>query len=89
VRQWRFDVAMVDGLVDLQGAPPEDGRTPDQMRADLMDYVLLPKLELQDVDGVAYDAVITSYVEQAVEPYDAAHPNGGWLVHIELAEVEE
>ena len=88
VRQWKFDLAMVDGLVGLQGVPPDDARTPAQMRADLMDYVPLSKLELKDVDGAEYDVVITTYTEQAVEPFDAAHPEGGWLIHVEFAKVE-
>jgi hypothetical protein len=88
VRQWRFELALLDGMVGLQGAPSNDGRTPADMRADLMDYLPLTKLQLQDLDGAMYDVRMTSYIEQAVEPYDNAHPNGGMLVQVEFAEVE-
>ncbi len=88
VRQWRYELALVDSLVGLQGGPPDDGRTSADMRADLMDYLPLTKLELQDVDGTAYDARMTSYIEQAIEPYDNAHPRGGMLVQVEFTAVE-
>jgi hypothetical protein len=88
VRQWRLELALVDGLVGLRGVPSDDGRTPTAMRADLMSYKALTKLELQDVDGVAYNVMITAYTEHVVEPYDAAHPDGGWVVRIEFAEVK-
>lgn len=88
VRQWRFELALVDGIVGLQGAPPDDSRTVADMRADLMNYLPLVKLELQDLDGAIYDARMTSYTEQALEPYDSAHPIGGMLVQVEFTAVE-
>lgn len=88
VRQWRYELALIDGLVGLDGKPPDDGRTPADMRTDLMDYLPLTKLELQDLDGATYDVRMTSYTEQAIEPYDDAHPNGGLLVQVQFAAVE-
>ena len=87
--QWRFDVAMLDGLTGLEGTPPEDGRDAGQIRADLLAYVPLPALELKDVDGAVYAVKMTGYREQLIEPNDDAHPDGGWAARVEFAEVTE
>ena len=85
VLQWRYNIALIEGLVGLQGVPPGDGRTPADMWADLMDFLPLDKFDLQDLDGQTYQVKMTGYSERAIEPYDTAHPNGGMLVEIELA----
>jgi hypothetical protein len=87
VRQWRYELALVDGLVGLRGVPPDDGRGAAGMRADLLGYLPLSKLELTDLDGTIYDVRMTSYTEQALEPYDVAHADGGLLIQVEFAEV--
>ena len=87
VRQWCYEIALLDGLVGLLGVPPDDGRTAADMRADLMGYLPLTKIELTDIDGTVYDARMTSYIEEAVEPYDAAHPGGGLIATVEFAQV--
>lgn len=85
VWQWRFEVAMISGIVGLLRTPPQDGRTGPDMRADLLNYLPLPAMELKDVDGTIYDAKMTAYREQSVEPFDVAHPDGGWIGRIEFA----
>ena len=88
VWQWRFDVAMLDSLVGLLAEPPADGRTASEIRADLLAYLSLPILQLRDVEGEVYSARMTGYREQAVEPHDNAHPDGGWVAQVEFAWVE-
>jgi hypothetical protein len=56
------------------------------MRTDLHAFIDLPAFELMDVDGATYIAKMTAYREQCIEPYDATHPNGGWLSQVEFAE---
>lgn len=85
--QWRMDVAMVDGFAGLQGTPPADGRTSADMRADLLAYLPLPIMDLKDVDGTIYPVLMIAYQEQNIEPYDAAHTNGGWVARVEFAEL--
>ena len=87
--QWRFDLAMLDGLAGLEGRPPEDGRDANQIRADLLAYMPLPAIELKDVDGAVYTVKMTGYREQLIEPADVAHPNGGWTARVEFAETAE
>jgi hypothetical protein len=87
--QWRMDVAMVDGLAGLQGTTPVDGRTAADMRADLLAFLPLPIMELKDVDSTIYSVLMIGYQEQNIEPYDAAHPNGGWVARTEFAEKTE
>jgi hypothetical protein len=87
VWQWRFQVALFEGLVGLQGTPPTDGRTGTDMRADLLAYIDLPALELQDADGTIHTARATAFEEHLIEPYDAAHPDGGWTASVEFSEV--
>lgn len=84
--QWRLRVAILDGLTGLLGTPPSDSRTAADIRTDLLAYLSLPILELKDTDGTIYTAKIIAYNEQAIEPYDPAHPNGGYLAQIELAQ---
>lgn len=84
VWQWRLHVAMLDGAIGLLGTPPTDGRTGEDMREDMLNYLPLPALELKDVDGEIYSVRMTAYKEQEVEPYDAAHPDGGWLAEVEF-----
>ena len=88
VWQWHFDVAMLDRLAGLLAQPPSDGRTGRELRADLLAYLPLPILELKDVDGEVYSARMTTYGEQAIEPHDAAHPDGGWVAQVEFARVD-
>ena len=85
VWQWRFDVAMVDNFAGLLNQPPSDGRTADDIRDDLLAYLPLPIIELKDVGSAISTVKMTAYQEQTIEPYDAAHPNGGWLARIEFA----
>ncbi len=86
VWQWRFDIALLDGLTGLGGRPPADGRNAVQIRADLLAYMPLPALELKDMDGAIYTVKMTAYREQSIEPNDAAHPDGGWAARVEFAE---
>ena len=86
VWQWRFDIALLDGLTGLGGRPPADGRGAEQIRADLLAYMPLPALELKDMDGAIYTVKMTAYREQSIEPNDAAHPDGGWAARVEFAE---
>jgi hypothetical protein len=86
VWQWRFDTALIDGIVGLAGVPPDDGRQAAEMHDDLRAFIDLPAFELQDIDGTTYTVKMTAYREQGIEPYDAAHPDGGWLAQIEVAE---
>lgn len=85
VLQWRFSVALVDGLVGLEGHPPDDGRTAGQIRQDLLLYMPLDQMDLRDIDGTEYTVKMTSYTEQALEPFDVAHPSGGILAEVEFA----
>jgi hypothetical protein len=86
VRQWRFDVALLDGVAGLAWTPPADERTSADMRADLLGYADLPAIELKDVDSATYVARIVAFSEQCVEPYTAPHTNGGWLATVVFAE---
>jgi len=86
VLQWRFSIALLDGIVGPHGLPADDGRTAAQMRADLFDFTASTGLELMDLDGVVYRARVTAYDEQLVEPYDLVHSDGGRLAVIELAQ---
>lgn len=82
--RWRLDLALLDGLVGLAGMPPADGRTPADMRGDLLAFANLPAVQLRDVDDAVYTAKIVGYQEQSVETYDAAHLAGGWVTQVEL-----
>lgn len=82
--RWRLDLAFLDGVVGLAGMPPADGRTPTDMRGDLLAFANLPAVQLRDVDDAVYTAKIVGYREQSVEAYDAAHPVGGWVAQVEL-----
>lgn len=89
VWQWRLDVALFDVPAGLLWTPPEDGRTPADMRDDLLLYMDLPAIQLKDTDETVYTAKMTAYQEQSVEPYNPTHPEGGRTARIELAEVAE
>ncbi|MEO8288602.1 MAG: hypothetical protein ABI670_19455 [Chloroflexota bacterium] len=84
--QWRFDVAMFDGMVGLLWTSPADGRSSADMRADLLAFVDLPALELKDADGTVYIARATAYREQCMEQYTPTHPDGGWLAQLDFVE---
>ena len=86
--RWRMSVALLEGLVGLDGTPPTDGRTVPDMRADLLQFAGLPAIQLRDADDVVYEVKIVGYEEQNVEPYDPQHPTGGWLAQVELVEVD-
>ncbi len=85
--QWQIDAALLDGLVGTAGAPPLDGRTAADMRADLLAFTDLPGMQLLDLDGAIYTVQMVGYTEQALEPFDARHPNGGWVAQITLVEL--
>ncbi|HUP27058.1 MAG TPA: hypothetical protein VM409_01380 [Chloroflexia bacterium] len=84
--QWRLEVAMLDGLVGLQGSPLADGRGAGQIREDLLAYLPLPAIELKDVDGEIYTVRMTAYSEHLVEAMDAAHQEGGWTATVEFTQ---
>lgn len=86
VRQWRFDVALLDAVAGLAWTPPADGRTGADMRADLLAYADLPAIELKDIDSTIYIAKIVALSEQCIEPYTAPHQDGGWLASVSFAE---
>lgn len=85
--QWRLDVAMFDGIVGLNAQPPTDGRTSEDMRADLLQFIDLPAIHIKDVDDTIYPVKCVGYREHNIEPYDAAHPLGGWVAQVELVQV--
>ena len=87
VWQWHYDAALIDGLIGLEGVPPADGRGPADMRDDLLAFLPLGPIELKDLDGRPYNVMMTGYSEQAPEPHDSVHPNGGMLVQVEFAKV--
>jgi hypothetical protein len=84
---WTLWLALHKELIGLQGRPPADGETkPSDMLGWLREYLVLPALQLQDVDGGIYTVVIYGYEEKCIEPYDPAHDgDGGWLVRLDLA----
>ena len=86
IRQWRFDVALLDAVAGLAWTPPADGRTGADMRADLLAYADLPAIELKDIDSTIYIAKIVALSEQCIEPYTAPHQDGGWLASVSFAE---
>jgi hypothetical protein len=88
VWQWQFDVAAVSGLVGLLGVPPGDARGPAEIRQDLLDYLPLPAIELEDLNGDVYVVKMIGYEEQNVEQFDPAHPEGGWLVRVRFAQTQ-
>ena len=87
VWQWRFHIALFTVAAGLQWSPPDDERTPIDMRADLLAYMALPAIQLKDVDSTIYTVVTTAYSEQCIEPYNPTHPDGGWLATLEFAEM--
>ena len=87
VLQWRFTVALVDGLVGLRGRPPDDGRSASQMRADLLAFMPGIQVDLMDVDGTIDTVRMTAYTEWAIETWDNRHPNGGMLAEVEFVRV--
>jgi hypothetical protein len=45
----------------------------------------VPVLELKDLDGGEYTVLMTVLTEEAIEPYAAAHPDGGMIATMEFA----
>lgn len=86
VRQWHFDVALLDRLTGLQGEPLAGGYGAGEMRDNLLAYIDLPALELKDTDAAIYTTRMTGYTEHCIEPYDLAHPSGGWFAKVEFTE---
>ncbi|HYP21738.1 MAG TPA: hypothetical protein VEY08_16835 [Chloroflexia bacterium] len=87
--RWRLSVALFEGFTGLGAVPPTDGRTAPDMRADLLQFAGLPFIQVLDVDDVVYPVKVVGYEEQNIEPYDSAHPSGGWVAQIELVYVPE
>jgi hypothetical protein len=58
------------------------------MRSDLLLYQLYSTLQLKDLDGATYNVRMIGYAEQAIEPYDATHPDGGILANVEFTSVD-
>jgi hypothetical protein len=75
-------------LVGLLGVPPGDARGPAEIRQDLLDYLPLPAIELEDLNGDVYVVKMIGYEEQNVEQFDPAHPEGGWLVRVRFAQTQ-
>jgi hypothetical protein len=83
--QWRFEVAFLDGLAGLSGVPSDDGRSAADMRADMRAFMPLASFDLKDLDGGVHQVLMTGYSEQAIEPFDLGHPNGGFVAQVEFA----
>lgn len=85
--RWRVSVALFEGFTGLDALPPTDGRTAPDMRADLLQFIEFPAVQLREVDDVIYEVKAVGYREQDIEPYDTQHPTGGWLAEVELVQV--
>jgi hypothetical protein len=85
--QWHLDAALLDAIPGLQSTPPADGRDAADMRADLLAFADLPAIQLTDVDSVVYAVRVVGYGEQNIEPYNSAHPDGGWVAQVVLQQV--
>jgi hypothetical protein len=82
-----MSVVLFEGFSGLDALPPTDGRSAPDMRADLLQFIDLPIVQMRDVDEAIYDVKATGYQEQNIEPYDSQHPTGGWLAQVELVQV--
>lgn len=87
VLQWRFTVALADGLAGLQGTLPDDGRSAAQIRGDLLLFMPLERFYLLDIDGTEYQVKMTAYTEQAIAPFDGGNPGGAMLAEVEFAAI--
>lgn len=88
---WEYEVLLVPGMTDHKGMLyPDIAASPNGRRLDLLGYLPLASIDLEDVDGQMYTVKMTRYEERLVEPsVDRALSTDplGWHIRIQFTKV--
>jgi hypothetical protein len=84
--EWELWFLLAPGMRALEGTGFSDGRSVQDMLDDLHNYLVLPLLQIGDVDNVVYTAKFTFFEEYAITQRSNRWPEGAYLVHLGMLE---